>query len=55
MKIRQERWICRFFLDISIDLMVIGKVDAHPLRLFKGAFASALFFFCYWVKVKDIH
>lgn len=26
----------RFHLDISIDVMVIGKVDAHLLGLFKG-------------------
>lgn len=38
MKIRQERWIWRGFfpLDISIDLMVIGRVEAHLLGLFKG-------------------
>lgn len=25
-----------FYLDISIDLMVIGRLDAHFLSLFKG-------------------
>lgn len=25
-----------FYLDISIDLMVIGRLDAHLLSLFKG-------------------
>lgn len=26
----------RFYLDISIDLMIMGRVDAHLLGLFKG-------------------
>lgn len=26
----------RFYLDISIDLMVMARVDAHSLGLFKG-------------------
>lgn len=36
MKIRLERWMWRFYLDISIDLMVMARVDAHSLGLFKG-------------------
>lgn len=36
MEISRERWIWRFYLDISIDLKVIEKVHAHLLGPFKG-------------------
>lgn len=62
MKIRQERCIWSFYLNISIDLMVIGRVDAHLLRLLKGfneksdgAGSRFVLLSCHWLKIRITH
>lgn len=62
MKFRQERWIWSLYLDISIDLLVIGRVDAHLLRLLKGfngksdgAGSRFVLLSCYWSKMRITH
>lgn len=51
----------RFYLDISIDLMIMGRVDTHLLGLFKSFNEKSdgdssrfnLFLFsCFWLKTR---
>lgn len=64
MKISQERWMQRLYLHISIDLMVMARVDALSLP-FKGynersdgdSSRFGLFFFLFhsgcWLKTRE--
>lgn len=36
MKIGQQRWMWKFYLDISIDLKIMGRLDADLQGLFKA-------------------